>query len=311
VVDEPVLDEPVFVRYQLSSADLALLTRAAGRGGRQALAGMATGTVPGSDIMVEFGPGGVSYETAQSGAFVPWAGVEIHDVDGVLVLRHHGRPLLAVPARVMAASDLKAVARWAAQAPAEVAASSAASAPAAGAVAVAETAGQIAVRGVLTPERAGDVAQGTLRPWLRRACLAFLVLVPVPGWILIVVDPLRAGRATPAVIGLTLAAWGGAAVTLLWSRIVTSRILQRHGGRVMSWTFSRDGVTTASDLGDFHVEWALVRAAAVQGETLVVRTALGRRLALGFLIEPLSPEQRRRVFAWVEAGSGRRVHGAR
>jgi hypothetical protein len=343
-----VLEGPVLVRYQLTRQDVADVARVTRRSERRVMAAYPLVIVAvvglvlaldlgwvlaltmgasllvvlllmlrrlarslrvavGGVITVELSPNGVSYEIGRRSARLPWAGLEARQEGPVLVLARSGRPVLVIPARDLSPSDLDAVAAWSASAPKV--------APDLDVDSDGEDScqewpdGQLVVRGRLTLARSRAIAESSVRAaaWrrLNLATVAALVLA----WA-ITVPRLRAGEGPPVdlliltvLVGLSL---GLVAVAkLLIARAMTSVL----GRRRLEWRYSPLGATTII-IGEAFVDWSLVRNAVVRRDMLVVRRK-GSQSAAGFLLGPLSPEQRRRVIGWVEAGSGKGVTGAR
>jgi hypothetical protein len=108
---------------------------------------------------------------------------------------------------------------------------------------------------------------------------------------------------------LTAVAGWAAAFFAVWQRYVVSRVVGQVQGQPVEWHFRPRGVTTTSLVDQTYAAWELGRNAVLTGDMLVVRR--GGAQVVGYLAGPLSAEQRRRVFGWVEAGSGRRVLEAR
>jgi hypothetical protein len=93
-------------------------------------------------------------------------------------------------------------------------------------------------------------------------------------------------------------------------RRVARRLLRTLAGRPVRWRLSEEGVRSAGGLGESYVEWDRVERAVLRRDLLILRLKASR-LAAGVLVGPLTPMERERVLGWVEAGSGKRVRGAR
>jgi hypothetical protein len=341
VPDEPVLDPPLLVRYRLDRDDMAEIARRVRPGevkvigGGLAVAVAVLGVlvalrVPalvvvgvaivaaavlgravagtwrgrrraiGLETTLTFSSAGIEYAWGDEAGSVPWAGLEPRPTERLTVLVREGRPVVAVPHRYLTDADRAAIAAWvggAADGPQDAVGQP---------DAVHETEdGGIVVSGVVTASRAREGRQGMVRPWVRRTgnVLVALVLVVVWGRVLL-------GRGTPSTfVGLLTATAGVALVAGLVQARQAAREARQLGGLPVRWHLTRDGLDVSGSAGSWSSDWSSVRGAMVHGEMLVLRRRGGPSVAV--LVGPLSPEQRRRVFGWVEAGSGRRVHAAR
>jgi hypothetical protein len=339
-----VLEEPVLVRHRLTPEDVAVLARLVRRselrvvavyllvigavlGGLAALgvghgllaAVAATAAVllavalllvvrgrrraVGRELTAAFAPSGVGYQWEGQSGHLPWRALETRHRQGLLILVHDGRPVVAVPSGHLSEADLSAIAAWSAEA---------------GGVAdeetdvpdaVAETPDEIVVRGVLSQSRAMASGYGMVRRsvWWTGEVLGVAALAV--GWAT-ELPTLRAGGHVPVALALLTAAGAIALVSKAITYLQSAREVRRLGGRQITWQYSVSGVTVSAADGTWSAGWEAVRGAIVQGDMLVIRRQ-DSRAAIGLLVGPLSAQQRRRVVGWVEAGSGKRVVGAR
>ncbi len=261
----------------------------------------------GREVVLHLSSDGVGYEMDDASGAWTWRATTVHREHGLVALRQDGALVFVVPERVLDAADLEAIERWSR----EAAESSRAEGAAAGAPAdtVAETGdGGLVVTGTLTPSRARAGQSGFVRPSVRRAGTALVLVVLGVAWATSV-PGLLAGEGVDRSVLLLTAAGALSGVAALIAHLQGTRLARRLGGRPVQWAYDADGVTVSHESGSASVPWSRVRTGMVQGDVLVLRLR-DHTQHLICLVAPLSAEQRRRVLGWIEAASGRRVHAA-
>jgi len=260
----------------------------------------------GLELALELGPTGVRYETQRQSGHLTWEGVEVRNAGDLLVLERGARPVLVVPARDLSASDLMAIATWAGQD--RRAATGSGSTDRDTVTELPD--GQLVVTGRLSPRRARAIVSGTIRRSVWIGLDLFVAVCLVGAWAAALPE-IRAGQGVPVDVLLISGIAVLVGVIELLLRLTSARLaakVEAQGG--FHWRFSPAGVTTVSTTGEQFTHWSLGKDYLVYGDMLVARLARSGT-AVGYLIGPLSPEQRRRLLRWVETGSGKRVAGPR